>query len=93
MGTLKSKYPPLFIVDLLCYITIYIELSMKAKGLLILKEAGINPFEVSELQSKLTEIKFLEKNIGYTGKLAIQPIIYNEKVIPWIEEVLNDPKS
>ncbi|MFH1197388.1 MAG: hypothetical protein V1720_16940 [bacterium] len=77
----------------LCYIRLYIELSMLSKGLLIMKEVGIGSAMIEGLKSKLDEIKYLESKIGFTGKTAIQPIIYNEKGIAWIKNMLMESKS
>ena len=92
LNTLKNKFSPLVLADLICYVRLYIELSMLSKGLLIMKEAGFVPPISNDLKSKLEEIKFLERNIGYTGKLAIQPIVYNEKGIGWIKDLLLDQR-
>ncbi len=85
---LKNKFSPLILADLVCYIRLYIELSMTAKGMLIMKELGFSNKMTAELEEKINEIKYLEKKIGFTGRLAIQPLIYNEKGIAWIEDML-----
>ncbi len=88
LQSLQDKFSSLVRVDLLCYIRLYIELSMHAKGLLIMKEVGFTNWIIADLKEKIDEIDYLEKKIGFTGKLAIQPIIYNEKGIGWIKEML-----
>jgi protease PrsW len=88
LQSLQDKFSPLVRVDLLCYIRLYVELSMYAKGFLIMKEVGIANFKVTDIKEKIYEINYLEKKIGFTGKLAIQPIIYNEKGLGWIKEML-----
>jgi RsiW-degrading membrane proteinase PrsW (M82 family) len=93
LQTLRSKFSPLVLVDLLCYIRLYIELSMLAKGLLIMKEIGFSITIITELKTKLEEIKYLENKIGFTGKLAVQPVIYNEKGIDWIKDILFEARS
>jgi len=88
LQSLKDKYSPLIRVDLLCYIRLYIELSMIAKGFLIMKEVGIANSKVADIKEKIYEINYLEKKIGFMGKMAVQPIIYNEKGIDWMKEML-----
>lgn len=88
LQNLKNKFSSLILADLICYIRLYVELSMIAKGLLIMKEMGICGNVIKDLKEKIEEIKYLEKKIGFTGKLAIQPVIYNEKGISWIEDLL-----
>jgi RsiW-degrading membrane proteinase PrsW (M82 family) len=92
LQNLKNKFSPLILADLMCYTRLYVELSMIAKGLLIMKEIGISGNIINDLEEKITEIKYLEKKIGFTGKLAIQPIIYNEKGIVWIKEIITTGK-
>jgi len=93
LQSLKISFSSLVLVDLICYIRLYIELSMLAKGLLIMKEVGIHNAIIEEIKSKLDEIKYLEKKIGITGKMAIQPIVYNEKGIVWINKLLEDVRT
>lgn len=90
LRTLRSKFSSLVLADLICYIRLYIELSMLSKGLLIMKEVGIGGAMAAELKSKLGEIKYLEKKIGFTGRMAVQPLIYNEKGIEWMKNFLTE---
>jgi hypothetical protein len=59
--------------DLLCYLRLHTELSIRAKGLLMMRESGFVNKTGEETKAKLEEMKFLENSIGTTGKLAISP--------------------
>jgi hypothetical protein len=48
---------------------------MRAKGDLLLREAGLEAEPDPELDSLFVELKYLEKNIGPTGMLAIRPLL------------------
>jgi len=75
LKSIENKFPAEIVGDIICYLRVYLELSIKAKGILILKE---NDFELppdSETKAQFEELKYLEKNIGKTGKLAIQPLL------------------
>jgi hypothetical protein len=64
------------VADLLCYLRLYTELALRAKGILMMNESG---FEVSvdvETQAKFAEMRYLESSIGKTGLLAIQPMCH-----------------
>ena len=63
------------VVDLLCYLRLHTELSMRAKGLLMMRESGFFKKPGEETRAKLDELKFLEGSIGATGKLAIAPFL------------------
>lgn len=74
LQSLKDVLSGEIIVDMICYLRIYLELSIRAKGILLMQQSG---FEVSidpEIKAKLDELKFLEKNIGKTGKRALATI-------------------
>jgi hypothetical protein len=51
------------------------ELSMRAKGDLILREAGIETAPDLELDGMFAELRYLEKSIGPTGMLAVRPLL------------------
>jgi protease PrsW len=75
LKSLKEQFSPDTIVDMYCYIELYLELSIKAKRNLMLKE---NDFPVTieeDLPPKLTELAALRKRIGKIGELALSPLI------------------
>lgn len=75
MMFIKDRFAPMAVVDMLAYISLYLELSIKAKSKLMLQEAGIHVRKEESIDEKLTELKALEKNIGVTGLLAIAPVL------------------
>ncbi|CAN5254484.1 hypothetical protein BH23BAC3_BH23BAC3_12660 [soil metagenome] len=75
LNTVQEKFKPSVVGDIICYLRIYLELSIKAKGILIMKENGFPPMPDPEIEAQFTELHYLEKQIGKTGKLAIQPLL------------------
>ncbi len=75
LKSIQEKFSPDVVGDMICYLRVYLELSIKAKGLLIMKENGFDLPDDPEIESQFTEMGFLEKNIGRTGMLAIQPLL------------------
>jgi len=75
MLSLRDHFPPAVVVDLLCYLRIYLELAMRAKGILLLRQHGLPVTPDAALREKFTEFKYLEKSIGRTGKLALVPFM------------------
>lgn len=73
--SIKKHFTPEMIVDLYCYISLYLELSIKAKRNLMLKENDFPIPEESDVSDKLNELQELQKLIGRMGELALQPII------------------
>ena len=72
--SLKSRFSGTVLADMLCLIKIHLELSIKAKGVLLLRKVGLPVIIEEEVKDKLEELKYLEKSIGSTGKLAVAPI-------------------
>jgi RsiW-degrading membrane proteinase PrsW (M82 family) len=86
--SIKNRFSQLVVFDMLAYISLYLELSIKAKGNLMLHEAGLPVPKDSNTLSKLGELRSLEKNIGATGLLAIIPILRTSKKDLWKWSVL-----
>jgi hypothetical protein len=76
LTSLQNNFSGEIIVDMIAYIRNHIELSIQAKGVLLLKQAGVPVTIDEETRDKFKELKFLEKSIGQTGKLAISPILH-----------------
>ena len=72
--SLRNKFSGIVLSDMLCLIKIHLELSVRAKGVLLLRKAGLPVLIEEEVKDKLEELKYLENSIGTTGKLAVSPI-------------------
>jgi hypothetical protein len=64
------------VADLLCYLRLYTELALRAKGILMMRESGFEVPVDEETRAKFTEMRYLETSIGRTGLLAIQPMCH-----------------
>jgi len=74
LATLRDRFPPETVVDMLNLIRLHLELSMKAKGVLLLKNEGFPVPQDPEIEERFEELRYLEGSIGRTGKLALAPI-------------------
>ena len=72
---LKERFRGEVVADLLCYLRLHVELSIRAKGMLMMRESGFEDEIGEETRAKLVEMKYLDKSIGKTGKLAIKPFM------------------
>lgn len=75
LATLREHYEPAMMVDLLNYMALYLDLSIKAKRNLMLKEQDLPLLVESDTNDKLLELKTLKRLIGKTGELSLQPLI------------------
>jgi len=73
--SVKERFAPETIVDMYCYISLNLELSIKAKRNLMLKENGFPMMMEDDLQAKLVELNQLRKQIGTIGELTLAPLI------------------
>lgn len=81
--SIKNRFDPVVIFDMLAYIQLYLELSIKAKGLLMMREAGFESETNDDIKPKLEELQFLSKSIGKTGMKILSPIIKKSNKDLW----------
>lgn len=89
LNSLKEKFEGPVVVDLLCYLRLHTELSIRAKGLLMMREQGFMDKPGEETRAKLEELKFLESSIGTTGLLAMKPFMQMSQKDLWQVYVLS----
>lgn len=76
LHSLKESFRGEVVADMLCYLSLHVELAVRAKGILMLKESGFDPPPLDEeTRGKLVELEYLEKSIGRTGQLALRPLL------------------
>ena len=68
---------------MLCLLRIQAELSIRAKGLLLAREAGLEAPVGDDVRDRLTELRYLERSIGRTGLLAMKPILRQDARALW----------
>jgi RsiW-degrading membrane proteinase PrsW (M82 family) len=76
LGSLKQRFNGPIVADLLCYLRLYTELALRAKGILMMRENGFEVPVDEETRAKFTEMRYLEQNIGKTGLLAVHPMLH-----------------
>jgi RsiW-degrading membrane proteinase PrsW (M82 family) len=76
LHSLGTRFPGEVVADMLCYLRVHLELAVRAKGILLMREAGFNVPRDHEIVERLAELKFLEKSLGKTGRLAISPVLH-----------------
>lgn len=75
LESLKSRFPGQVVGDMLCLLQVHLELSVRAKGILMAREAGVRLEPDEMVKANLQELRFLEKSVGKTGKLAMLPFL------------------
>ena len=80
---LRTSYPPEVIVDMMCLLRLRAELGIRAKGMLLMREAGFEAEHDPSLRPKLEEVRYLEKSIGRTGMRALKPFVHTSTQDLW----------
>jgi hypothetical protein len=83
LQSLKARFPGELVADMLCVLRLHVELATRAKGVLLMWEAGFKPPADPEVKEKSAELEYLEKNLGKTGRLAIMPFIHTSSRELW----------
>lgn len=85
---LRSRFEGPVVVDMLCYLRLYTELALRAKGALLMRENGLDVPVGERTKDKFTELAFLERSIGKTGMLAMRPFLHMTRKDLWQLNVL-----
>lgn len=86
---LRNKFEGPVVADMLCYLRIYTELAIRAKGVLMMRQNGIEVPVGERTQEKFLELRYLEKSIGKTGCLAMRPFLQMERKDLWQLNVIS----
>ncbi len=83
LETLKAKFPGELVADMLCMLRIHLELSIRAKGVLLMREHGFESKPEPDTAEKFSELDYLEKSLGKTGMMAIKPFLHTTSRDLW----------
>ncbi len=83
LQNLRDHFDGTVVADMLCYLRLRAELSLRAKGVLMLRESGLPVKHDEETAAKLTELRYVKDSIGKTGELALAPILHHSRHDLW----------
>ena len=83
LHSLKDRFKGAVVADLLCYLRLYTELALRAKGILLMRENGFEVPVDDATREKFTEMRYLEGSIGRTGIIALQPMLRMSRKDLW----------
>jgi RsiW-degrading membrane proteinase PrsW (M82 family) len=90
LTTVRSRFAPEVLVDMMCLLRLRAELAIRAKGILMMREAGFDAVPDPTLKERFEELRYLEKSIGKTGLLALHPFLHTSTRDLWQLNVLNE---
>jgi hypothetical protein len=74
LRTLPSHFDGVVVADMFCLLRIELELAVQAKARLIAHQAGLDLPPDDDLRDALAERSYLQRSIGRTGMLALEPL-------------------
>jgi RsiW-degrading membrane proteinase PrsW (M82 family) len=83
LTAVRSRFEPEVIVDMMCLLRLRAELAIKAKGILMMREAGFDAEPDPSLKATFDELRYLERSIGRTGMLALTPFLHTSTRDLW----------
>jgi RsiW-degrading membrane proteinase PrsW (M82 family) len=75
LASLRARFQGPVVADMLCYLRLFTELSLRAKGMLMMRENGFEPSVDDSTRASVVELGYLEKAIGPTGLMVLQPLL------------------
>jgi protease PrsW len=75
LDSIQNKFKGEVVADMLCYLRLYLELAIQAKGILLMRESGFRVEPDPNVQAKFNEMTYLQKSIGTTGLMALSPFL------------------
>ena len=89
----RDKFDGPVVVDMLCYLRLYTELALRAKGVLMMRENGLDAPIGERTHEKFAEMEYLENSIGRTGVLALRPFLHMTRKDLWQLYVLDEQRQ
>jgi len=93
LRALQGSFAPAVVGDMLCLLQLSLELGARAKGELLMREAGFAPPPDPSLTAQFVELRYLEKSIGPAGRLAMAPLLSQTPRDLWQLQILNEGRG
>ena len=88
LAELRSRFPGPVVADMFCLLQLDLELAIRAKGMLMAREAGLSVPIDDALRARLAEREYLEQAIGRTGLIALRPLQVTSDFDHWHRHLL-----
>ena len=80
---LKAHFPGEVVADLVCMLRLHAELALRAKGVLMMRDSGIELPEDPQVREKFEEMRYIEGNVGRTALRTIKPLLHMSRRDLW----------
>jgi len=93
LRALPSHFEGVVVADMFCLLRIELELAVQAKAWLIAHQAGLDLPVDDDLRAALAERAYLQRSIGRTGMLALEPLRVTSHRDYWHRHLLKQSGS
>ena len=93
LRALPSHFEGVVVADMFCLLRIELELAVQAKAWLIAHQAGLDLPVDDDLRASLAERDYLQRSIGRTGLLALEPLRVTSHRDYWHRHLLSQSGS
>ena len=83
LHSLRGHFSGTVVADLLCYLRLHVELALRAKGVLLMRENGIEPVVDEATRARFEEMRYLEAAVGPTALRALRPLLQMSRRDLW----------
>jgi RsiW-degrading membrane proteinase PrsW (M82 family) len=74
LSELRARFPGVVVADMYCLLRLELELSVRARAMIMARDAGLELHGDDDLESSLAERDYLHRSIGRAGLLALSPL-------------------
>ena len=93
LAELGARFPGPVVADMFCLLQLDLELSIRVKGMLLAREAGLEVPVDDDLRARLKERAYLERAIGRTGLIALRPLQVTSDRDRWHRHLLRQGRA
>jgi RsiW-degrading membrane proteinase PrsW (M82 family) len=83
LHALRAHFRGEVVADLLCYLRLHVELALRAKGVMMMREAGIDMPLDEATRARFEEMRYLEATVGPTAVRALKPLLHMSRRDLW----------
>ena len=83
---MREKYEPLVFFDICVYLSAYLEMVIKGKAQMMMREAQIEdsiPSDQDDVEAKLTELTALARRIPSSAHMLLRPVLHSSDQNRW----------
>ena len=83
LDALRAHFRGEVVADLLCYLRLHVELALRAKGVLMMREEGLDVPPDAATEARFEEMRYLEGTVGPTALRALKPLLHMSRRDLW----------